>query len=43
MIERTYSKFIADHVDSVARRALLDLAVPSAGNNVVVALKGQGQ
>ena len=31
------------HADSVARRALLDLAVPSAGNDVVVALKGQGQ
>jgi hypothetical protein len=31
------------HADSVARHALLDLAVPSAGNDVVVALKGQGQ
>jgi hypothetical protein len=41
MIERTYS--IADYADSVARRALLDLALPSGGNDVVVALKGQRQ
>jgi hypothetical protein len=31
------------HADSVARHALLDLALPSGGNDVVVALKGQGQ
>ena len=35
--ERNYA-----HADSVARRAMLDLAVPSAGNHVVVALKGRG-
>ena len=32
-----------DYADSVARRALLDLALPSGGNDVVVALKGQRQ
>ena len=34
MIERTYSKFIADHSDAVSRRALLDTTRP-IGNNVV--------
>jgi hypothetical protein len=37
MIERTYSKFIADHSDAVSRRALLDTTRPIGGN--VVALK----
>jgi integrase len=36
MIEKTYSKFIADHSDGIARRGLLDLAAPPAGDNVVV-------
>ena len=34
MIERTYSKFIADHSDAVSRRALLDTTRPT-GKNVV--------
>jgi hypothetical protein len=34
MIERTYSKFIADHSDAVSRRALLDTTRP-IGKNVV--------
>src|SRR5207244_11004133 len=38
MIERTYSRYIASHSDEIARRALLDVAQPSAGN--VVALPG---
>jgi integrase len=38
MIERTYSKHIAEHTDAIARRALLDVSQPSAAN--VVALKG---
>jgi integrase len=33
MIERTYSKFIADHSDAVSRRALIDLDEP-AGEKV---------
>jgi integrase len=37
MIERTYSKFIADHSDAVSRRALLDTTRPIGKN--VVALK----
>jgi integrase len=32
MIERTYSRHIGDHSDHMARRALLDLAEPLAGN-----------
>lgn len=35
MLERTYSRFIGDHADGVARRALLDLAPPVSGDNVV--------
>jgi hypothetical protein len=35
MIERTYSKYIGDHADSVLRRALLDTAQPAAGNVVL--------
>jgi hypothetical protein len=34
MIERTYSRFISDHSDALARRALLDLS-QSAFDNVV--------
>jgi integrase len=34
MIERTYSKFIADHSDALSRRALLDIARPT-GRNIV--------
>ena len=34
MIERTYSRHIADHSDTLSRRALLDIAEP-AGANVV--------
>ena len=39
MIERTYSKHIAEHTDALARRALLDTARPATGN--VVAQPGQ--
>jgi integrase len=39
MLERTYSQHILDHSDTVARRALLDTALPDAGN--VVALPGR--
>ena len=38
MIERTYSRHIAEHTDALARRALLDVSQPSAAN--VVLLKG---
>jgi hypothetical protein len=31
-LERTYSKYIADHSDAVARQALLDLEQPVGGN-----------
>jgi hypothetical protein len=34
MIEHTYNRHIADHSDTIARRALLDLSAP-AGANVV--------
>ena len=37
MIERTYSKFIADHGDAQMRRALFDIDAPADGN--VVALR----
>ena len=37
MIERTYSKYISDHADSVLRRALLDTAPLAAGNVVPLA------
>jgi len=37
MIERTYSKYIAEHGDDISRKALLQDESPS-GNNVVVAL-----
>ena len=39
MIERTYSRHIAEHTDALARRALLDTVTPAAGN--VVALAGR--
>jgi hypothetical protein len=34
MIERTYSRYIASHSDEIARRALLDVALPAAENVV---------
>jgi hypothetical protein len=34
MIERTYSRYIGDHADALARKALLDVASP-AGENVI--------
>jgi Phage integrase family len=34
MIEKTYSKFIADHGDAQMRRALFDVDAPAAGNVV---------
>jgi len=34
MIERTYSRYIGDHADALARKALLDLDAPAAGNMV---------
>jgi Phage integrase family len=34
MIEKTYSKFIADHGDAQMRRALFDIDEPAAGNVV---------
>ena len=39
MIEASYSRFIAEHSDAIARRALLDTARPAPEN--VVALPGQ--
>jgi integrase len=39
MLERTYSAFILDHGDAVARRGLLDTAQPLEGN--VVSLPGR--
>ena len=37
MIERTYSRYIGDHADALARKALLDLGVPAASNVVPLA------
>jgi len=37
MIERTYSRYIGDHADALARRALLDLAAAPGGNVVSIA------
>jgi integrase len=34
MIERNYSKYIADHADALSRRAMLDFSLPS-GDNVM--------
>jgi len=36
MIERTYSRYIGDHADALARKALLDLASPAGGNVVPI-------
>jgi integrase len=36
MLERTYSKHIADHADALSRRALLDLGAPKPDKKVVV-------
>jgi integrase len=36
MLERTYSRFIGDHSDALARGALLDITEPSAGNVVPI-------
>jgi integrase len=47
MLERSYSQYILDHSDAIARRALLDLAVPAADHGVanapatVVVLSGR--
>jgi integrase len=35
MIERTYSRHITDHSDTLARRALLDVNEPAAGDKVM--------
>jgi integrase len=35
MIERSYSRFIADHADAIARRSLLDMSEPSEAGKVV--------
>ena len=37
MIERTYSRYIGDHADALARKALLDLGAPAASNVVPLA------
>ena len=37
MLERTYSRYIGDHSDSLARRALLDTTVPPNDNVVPIA------
>jgi hypothetical protein len=34
-IEKNYSRFIADHADTVARRGLLDLGSEDTGGNVI--------
>ncbi len=36
MIERTYSRYIGDHADALARKALLDTSLPGAGNVVPI-------
>jgi len=36
MIERTYSRHIAEHTDALARRALLDIAPPTIANIVAL-------
>jgi integrase len=36
MLERTYSRYIGDHSDSLARRALLDTTVPPSDNVVPI-------
>lgn len=37
MIERTYSRYIADHADALTRRALLDFAAAPDANVVPLA------
>jgi hypothetical protein len=37
MIERTYSRYISDHSDALARKALLDPAAAPDGNVVPLA------
>jgi integrase len=39
-IERTYSRYISDHSDTLLRRGLLDLAAPAGGNIVPLPHKG---
>jgi hypothetical protein len=36
VVERTYSRYIGDHADALARKALLDLAVSADGNMVPI-------
>jgi hypothetical protein len=36
MIERTYSRYIGDHADALARKALLDIASTPSGNVVPI-------
>jgi integrase len=40
MIERTYSRYIGDHADQLARAALLDTTAPPAGNVVPIRASG---
>jgi integrase len=40
MLERTYSRYIGDHSDALARAGLLDITEPGVGN--VVPLRGRG-
>jgi integrase len=40
MIERTYSRYIGDHADALARPALLDIAAAPRGNVVPIAAAG---
>jgi integrase len=40
MIERTYSRYIGDHADALARKALLDLVAAPDGNVVPIAAAG---
>ena len=37
MLEHTYSRYIGDHSDALARQALLDTTVPSNNNVVQIA------
>jgi len=37
MLERTYSRYIGDHSDGLARRALLDTTIPPNDNVVPIA------
>ena len=37
MIERTYSRYIGDHADALARKALLDIGSAPGGNVVSIA------